>query len=185
MNGSYLYKLNAFTERTGRSAGTAQKGNTRPRPPDSRTRDFLHRGHQISSTTPLTQGNLLKGFENYISIKTSKIQSGQKKLKVENYERMFSLSSTTSKTSQILEESLTADPLCRIDIQASAPKRNRPRQGGKTKSGGKNLLREENEDEESSDSGEGDIIDESIEDSMGKNRGSKKKKINKLPPRKG
>lgn len=93
------------------------------------------------------QGNLLKGFDNYISIKTSKIQSGQKKLKVENYERIFSLSSTTCKTSQILEDSLTGDVLSRMDIQSSAPKRNRPRQGGKTKSGGKNIMREENDDE--------------------------------------
>lgn len=94
----------------------------------------------------IIQGNLLKGFDNYISLKTSKIQSMVKKQKVENYERLFSLSSTTSKVSNALEETLVGDPLSRMEMAASnQPKRNRPRQGGKTKSGGKNvMMREEN-----------------------------------------
>ena len=64
------------------------------------------------------------------------------------------MSSVTSKTSQIVEDSLIGD-MQKMDISSAAPKRNRPRQGGKTKSGGKNLLREENmmEEEESSESG--------------------------------
>ena len=91
---------------------------------------------------------------------------------------MFSLSSSTCKTSQILEDSLSGDPISRMDLQASAPKRNRPRQG-KTKSGGKNLMREENDEDESSESGEGEGMDESVDESLGKSRGNKKKKINK------
>jgi hypothetical protein len=95
----------------------------------------------------MIQGNLLKGFDNYISLKTSKIQAAQKKQKVENYERIFSLSSIISKTSQSLEDSLIGDTFARMEASANAPKRNRPRQGGKTKSGGKNLMREDNIDE--------------------------------------
>jgi len=93
-----------------------------------------------------TQGNLLRGFDNYVSLKTSKIQAGQKKQKVEHYERIFSLSNTISKTSQTLEESLLGDTFARME-SATAPKRNRPRQGGKTKSGGKNLMGDDNIDE--------------------------------------
>jgi len=89
----------------------------------------------------VTKGNLLKGFDNYISLKTSKIQAAQKKQKVENYERIFSLSSIISKTSQTLEDSLIGDPFAKMDASANTTKRSRPRQGGKTKSGGKNLMR--------------------------------------------
>lgn len=39
------------------------------------------------------------------------------------------------------------DSLARFDLQANSTKRNnRPRQGGKTKSGGKNLFKEDNID---------------------------------------
>jgi hypothetical protein len=133
---------------------------------------------------------LLKGFDNYISLKTSKIQSMVKKQKVENYERLFSLSSTTSKISNALEESLLGEPMSRMDMAASnQPKRNRPRQGGKTKSGGKNvMMREENleEEDEDSDSIDGEGGDDSMDESMGKGRQAiKKKKISKIPnPRK-
>lgn len=132
------------------------------------------------------QGNLLRGFDNYISLKTSKIQSQVKKQKVELYERMFSLSSYTSKTSTNLEESFSTEQMNRIDVSAAnAPKRNRPRQGGKTKSGGKNVMvREENmeEEEEDSDSIDGEGGDDSLDESMGKSRqANKKKKINKIP----
>lgn len=74
----------------------------------------------------------------------------------------------------------------RIDVSAAnAPKRNRPRQGGKTKSGGKNVMvREENmeEEEEDSDSIDGEGGDDSLDESMGKSRqANKKKKISKIP----
>ena len=73
-----------------------------------------------------------------------------------------------------------------MEASAGAPKRNRPRQGGKTKSGGKNLMREDNiDEEESSESGEGEAGDDSLDDSLGKSRGTnKKKKINKANIRK-
>lgn len=72
---------------------------------------------------------------------------------------------------------------------SNQPKRNRPRQGGKTKSGGKNvMMREENleEEEDDSDSIDGEGGDDSLDESMGKGRQAiKKKKISKIPnPRK-
>lgn len=112
-----------------------------------------------------------------------------KKQKVENYERLFSLCSTTSKTSNTLEESLLGS-MSGMDMAASnQPKRNRPRQGGKTKSGGKNVMMlEENleEEEDDSDSIDGEGGDDSMDESMGKGRQAiKKKKISKIPnPRK-
>jgi hypothetical protein len=67
---------------------------------------------------------------------------------------------------------------------SNQPKRNRPRQGGKTKSGGKNVMvREENmeEEEDDSDSIDGEGGDDSLDESMGKSRqANKKKKISKL-----
>ena len=60
-----------------------------------------------------------------------------------------------------------------MEASAGAPKRNRPRQGGKTN------------EEESSESGEGEAGDDSLDDSLGKSRGTnKKKKINKANIRK-
>ena len=111
-------------------------------------------------------------------MKTSKIQAGQKKQKVENYERLFSLSSYTSRTSQVLEDSLNADPLPKAELAAAASKRNRFRTG-KTKGGGKTLMRDDGDDDDDNDSGDNDDIDESIEDSVSKKQGrdSKKKKI--------
>lgn len=49
------------------------------------------------------KGNLLRGFENYIASKTARNQPINKKQKVENFERLFSLSSIKSKTSEIYE----------------------------------------------------------------------------------
>jgi len=98
---------------------------------------------------------------------------------------LFSLSNSTSKTSQILEESLLIEPSSRADQAAIQPKRNRPRQGGKTKSGGKNVTarEEQMEEEEDSDSGEGEGMEDSLEESLGKGRPmNKKKKISKIPP---
>jgi hypothetical protein len=131
------------------------------------------------------QGNLLKGFETYVSMKTSKIQSGQKKQKVENYERLFSLSSVTSKISQILEDTLSGDPIARAEVQNLGAKRNRPRMG-KTKSGGKSLMRDEGEDDEDNDSADNDDGDDSIDESVSKSRvNNKKHRIKKSTARKG
>ena len=82
--------------------------------------------------------------------KTSKIQSGSKKPRAENYERLFSLSSITSNTSKALEESLMADPISKGDLNRDS-KRQRFR--GKPKSGGKTVMKEEGEDDDELESG--------------------------------
>lgn len=68
-----------------------------------------------------------------------------------------------NKTSQILEDSLIGDPLARIDLSNTLKRNNRPRQGGKTKSEGKNLFKEDNIDEELSfESLDGEAGDDSL-----------------------
>ena len=97
---------------------------------------------------------------------------------------MFSLSSYTSKTSQVIEDTIGSEMIPKAEL-AAASKRNRFRTG-KTKGGGKTLLRDEGDDDDDGDSGDGDDIDDSIDDSVSKKQGrdSKKKKI-KHPLRKG
>lgn len=87
---SYLYGLvgtaiiyiNAFVEVKFVAQGTDKAVDPGPGPPDPLARNLLSLGHQRSGKHVVTQGNLLKGFDNYISLKTSKIQAVQKKLKV-------------------------------------------------------------------------------------------------------
>ena len=57
-------------------------------------------------------------------------------------------------------------------------------QGGKPKSGGK-TVREEPEENDDAESGEAEDGEDSLDDSVSKNRGgSKKKKVHKMPARK-
>ena len=97
-------------------------------------------------------------------------------MKVENCERLFSLSSTTCKTSSVLEDSLSREQVIKAEV-APTSKRRRP-MGGMTKSGGKHLMAEPPIEEES-DSDDNEAGDESGDDSILQGGRGKKKKIAK------
>ena len=161
-----------YEQRNHRAAAEAR--NRRPRVPDLRPRDLLPREHQGLSKHGLSKGNLIKGFDNYLNAKVSR-NLMLKKIKIEQTERLFSLSSAKSKTSEAVEEMLLGNDIKQESNQINH-KRNRSRMIPNHK--GKILGREEGEEDEDEMSIDNILSMEESSNNV-RGRGRKHKKIGK------